>query len=192
MVGEKPARTLMSLDAPLAYAIFFLSLSWFLYSWIFTQAGWLHAELLAIADVSFSKRDSLAAQLSTVLDWHLFEFVSLRLRVVSDFVEVIDAAFRPRLAWLTGLRPSVSLTAVPMALATIAAFFLAVRRLGLARPFALLLTAVFISTIGFQSCFVAYIRPAKRITLLAFCLTVWLIFRCMQEKEKRTFSGFFF
>jgi hypothetical protein len=189
MLGGKPARNLVSLDAPLAYAIFFASLTWFLYSWIFTQAGWLQIELLGTADALFSKRDSLAAQLSTVLDWHLWDDAqstfSLRLRVVSDFVEVIDAAFRPRLTWLTGLRPSVSLTSVPMALATIAAFFLAVRRVGLARPFALLLTAVFISTIGFQSCFVAYIRPAKRITLLAFCLAVWLILRCVQEKREK-------
>src|SRR6266540_1783375 len=185
MVGGKPLRTLVSWDAPLAYAIFLASFIWFLYSCIFTHAGCLHNELLAIADALLSKRGSLAAQLSTVLDWHLFEFVSLRLRVVSDFVEVIDATFRPRLAWLTGLRPSVSLTSVPMALATIAAFFLAVRRLGLARPFALLLMAVFISTIGFQSCFVAYIRPGKRIILLAFCLAVWLIFCCMQEKREK-------
>jgi hypothetical protein len=185
MGGRKPLRTLLLSDTALPYAIFFASLTWFLYSWIFTQAGWLHSELLAIADVMFSKRDSLAAQLSTVSEWRLFEFVSLRFRGVSDFVEIIDAALRPQLTWLTGLRPSVSLTSVPMALATIAAFFLAVRRLGLARPFALLLTAVFISTIGFQSCFVAYIRPAKRITLLAFCLAVWLILRCVQEKREK-------
>lgn len=186
MVGGKLARSLMSLDAPLAYGIFFASLSWFLYSWFFTQAGWLHGELLATTDVLFSKRDSLVAQLSTVLDWHLWEPppISLRLRVVSDFVEVIDAAFRPRLTWLTGLRPSVSLTSVPMALGTVAAFFLAVRRIGMTRPLALLLSAVFISTIGFQSCFIAYIRPAKRITLLAFCLAVWLILRCVQEKRE--------
>jgi hypothetical protein len=190
MVGGKPARILVSLDVPLAYAIFFASFTWFLYSWIFTQAGWLHVELLGIADALFSKRDSLGAQLLTVFDWHLFEFVSLRLRVVSDFVEVIDATFRPRLAWLTGLRPSVSLTSVPMALATIAAFFLAVRRLGLARPFALLLTAIFISTIGFQSCFVAYIRPGKRVVLLAFCLAVWLILRCEHRTHQpRVFDG---
>jgi hypothetical protein len=55
----------------------------------------------------------------------------------------------------------------------------------LARPFALLLTAIFISTIGFQSCFVAYIRPGKRVVLLAFCLAVWLILRCVQEKRER-------
>ena len=79
--------------------------------------------------------DGLPSPLSTILNWHLFEndeaskFVSLRLCVASEVVEVIDTVFRPRLAWLTGLRPSVSVTSIPMALATVGAFFLAVRRI---------------------------------------------------------------
>jgi hypothetical protein len=184
MAGEKPAT---NWELSLACAIFCAALGWFIYTWILTDAGWLQVELLAVPDALFANgnADGLGSQLSNILNWHLFDFVSLRLRVVSDVVEVIDTVFRPRLAWLTGLRPSVSVTSIPMALATVGAVFLAVRRIGLSRPLALLLTALFVSTVGFQSCFIAYIRPAKRIALLAFCLGIWLVLRAVQEKRER-------
>src|SRR5262249_6899645 len=157
------------------------TLACFVYLWL--SAGWMHFELLAISDYLLSKPSTMT-KLATILDWRFFEVSSLRLRVLSDAAEVIDAAARPTLTAVTGLSPSVSLLAVPFAIATIAAFYGAARRFGVSIAAALILTAIFIFTIGFESCFVAYIRPAKKIALLGICIAMWLILRTVQEKGR--------
>jgi hypothetical protein len=70
MVEDKTARRSVSLDAPLAYAIFCAALGWFLYTWILTDAGWLQGELLAVPDALFANgnADGLPSPLSTILN----------------------------------------------------------------------------------------------------------------------------
>jgi hypothetical protein len=180
---EPRKASLAAIEICMSGFLLSLALGYFFWFWLFSDAGWLHPELLSISDFIWlsERRASTIHQLSTVFDWHVFDSSPYRLRAVSDITEVIDAIARPSLSWVTGLRPSVSLTALPMSIATIAVFFLAVRGMGVGTSAALLLTTVFVSTIGFQSCYIPYIRPAKRLALLGYCLTIFFILRSAQR-----------
>jgi hypothetical protein len=143
-------------------------------AYLWATAGWLHIELLPVS-VHVASRGWLA-----VFDWGLFDSSPFRIRPVSDFVEVFDAIVRPHTFWLFGLHPSVTASSVLMAAASAALFYGASRRFGLSRAEAAVLTAMLVSTIGFLSCFVSYIRPAKRLTILAVCAALYLIGRYRQ------------
>src|SRR5260370_42192066 len=69
-----------------------LALCYFFYFWLFTDAGWLHTELLSISDFIWlsDRRGSTLRQLSTLFDWRMFESSPYRLRTVSDLIEVVD------------------------------------------------------------------------------------------------------
>src|SRR5437899_9796623 len=61
------------------------------YLWI--VGGWFHVELLPIS--SYVKARGWLA----VFDWRQFDFVTARLRPLSDFTEVFDAIIRPHTVW---------------------------------------------------------------------------------------------
>jgi hypothetical protein len=73
---------------------------------------------------------------------------------------------------LFGFHPSLSLSAVLLAIATATVFHLALLRSDLDRFRAGLLTLLLVTTIGYLSCFVPYIRPAKKLALLFTSLTL--------------------
>jgi hypothetical protein len=120
------------------------------------------------------RASSFAAKLGALLDWRTFDVSPYRLRTVSDFVEIIDAATRPAMRAVWGMHPSATLLGLAMAAAIPGVFYATLRRLGMGRVHAALIVLLLTTTIGFLSCFVSYIRPAKRLALLGCCLVPYL------------------
>lgn len=147
------------------------------YLWL--TGGWFHIELLPVSD-HVRERGLL-----TVFDWSVFDSNPNRLRPLSDLIEVVDAMMRPRTVWLFGHHASLSLSALVIAISCPALFYRALREMGLSRNEALAGTALFISTIAYLSCFVPYIRPAKRLALLGLCAVLYLVFRFIRSGSDR-------
>ena len=159
-----------------------------LVAWMWLREGWLHSELIPVSQAVWSPahNKSLLQQLGTTLvDWHLFESSAHRLRPLSDLTEVIDAILRPLRVF--GFHPSLSLSAVLLAIATAAVFHLALLRSKLDQLRAGLLTLLLVTTIGYLSCFVPYIRPAKKLALLFTALT--LLFTQEDHATPRDFAA---
>lgn len=155
--------------------------------WIFTDAAWLHVELLpAPAYIWAPPRDaSFLAQLRTLFDWSVFDSSPYRLRLLSDLLEVIDAITRPLTIWLFSLHPSLTISSAALAVLTGVFFYKALRQFGLSTAESALLTAVFLTTIGYLSCFVSYIRPAKKVAVFCICLSLYLVFRYIRTGGTR-------
>ena len=162
-------------------AILFVSIivSLVSYLWIFSEAAWLHTELLRAPEYIWTPpRDaSVLAQLRTLFDWAIFDSSPYRLRLLSDLLEVMDAITRPRTVWLFGLHPSLTLSSVTLAVLSGLCFYKALKHFGLSTAESALLTAVFLTTTGYLSCFVSYIRPAKKLAIFCICLSLCLVFR---------------
>ena len=159
-----------------------------LVAWVWRGEGWLHSELIPVSQAVWSPahNSSLLEQLKTTLvDWHLFESSSHRLRPLSDLTEVIDAILRPLQVF--GFHPSLSLTGVLLAVTTAAVFHLALLRSKLDHLRAALLTLLLVTTIGYLSCYVPYIRPAKKLALLFTALT--LLFTRGEGQTRKGFSA---
>ena len=153
------------------------------YLWL--TGGWFHLELLPVSE---HVRDR---GLLSVFDWSLFDVNPARLRPLSDLAEVVDAMMRPRTVWLLGHHASLSLLGVLIAVACPAFFHRALRSIGLSRIEALVITAFFIATIGYLSCFVPYIRPAKRLALLGLCAVLYLAFTFSKTRSDLTLGWLF-
>lgn len=154
----------------------------FIYLWI-TEA-WFHIELLTVSEY-VRDRGFLS-----VFDWSLFDSHPARLRPLSDFFEVVDAILRPNTVWFFGHHPSLSLSSIIIAISSAALFYDALRSMKLSRNEAFIFTGLFITTIGFLSCFVPYIRPAKRLVLLGLCALFSLIFRYKDNTSNRSEKTF--
>ena len=152
---------------------------------LWLTGGWFHLELLPVSE---HVRDR---GLLSVFDWSLFDINSARLRPLSDLAEIIDAMMRPRTVWLFGHHASLSLLGVLIAVACPVLFHGALRTMGLSRSEALVITAFFVATIGYLSCFVPYIRPAKRLALLGLCAVLYLAFLFARTRSDRALGWLF-
>ena len=150
------------------------------YLWL--SGGWFHIELLHVSEYVRGRG------LRTVFDWNVFDVNPARLRPLSDLLEVLDAMLRPRTAWLFGLHPSLSVSAIALAVFSAWFFFRAMTKMGLTRAESCVATALFISTIAYLSCFIPYIRPAKRLAMLGLCVLLDLAFSYRREKSDRTLA----
>ena len=150
------------------------------YIWI--AGGWFHLEVLPPFENAKSRG------LLSLFDWQVFDAHPARLRLLSNLTEVIDGMLRPRTAWLFGHHPSLTLSMVAMAYFSAYFFFRALLFAGLSRNEAVMFTALFISTIGFLSCFVPYVRPAKRLALLALCALLFLVLSYRKLESDRTLA----
>jgi hypothetical protein len=183
-IGEigQNSSSIPAFDALRAVSVVLIVLSGAAASYFWLTNGWLHVELLPVSSYVRSR-----GWLS-VFDWKLFDSSPDRMRPLSDFVEVFDAMLRPYTVRLFGHHPSATLSSIGMALASAGIFYKALRYFGHSRNAALILTALLISTIGFQSCFVAYIRPAKRLALLGVCAMLFLTGQYANTKSRTDFS----
>ena len=147
--------------------------------WMFSDAGWLHIELLTAPEYIWTlpRGASFIDQFRTLFDWAVFDSSPYRLRMISDFLEIADSVSRPLTIWLLSLHPSLTISTLLLAVFTGLCFFKALRHFGLSTADAALLTAIFLTTIGFLSCYVSYIRPAKRAAVFFICFSLYLIFR---------------
>ncbi len=149
---------------------------------LWVNGGWFHLELLPVSE------HARVRGLLTVFDWSVFDVNSARLRPLSDLVEVVDALMRPRTVRLFGHHASLSLSGVAIAIACPLLFYGALRAMGLSRSEAFVFTACFIATIGFLSCFIPYIRPAKRLALLGLCALLFLVFRQIKTPSNKNLA----
>lgn len=148
--------------------------------WI--TGGWFHLELLPVSE------HARVRGLLTVFDWSVFDVNSARLRPLSDLIEVVDALMRPRTVRIFGHHASLSLSGVAIAIACPLLFHGALRAMGLSRSEAFVFTACFIATIGFLSCFIPYIRPAKRLALLGLCALLFVVFRQIKTPSDKNLA----
>lgn len=154
--------------------------------WLWSNEGWLHSELIPVSQAVWAPphNESVLTQLkATFVDWRLFESSAHRLRPLSDLTEVVDAILRPLKVF--GFHPSLSISGVLLAAGTAAVFYLALRRSDLDPLRAALLTLLLVTTIGYLSCYVPYIRPAKKLAL--FFTAVILLFT---RGERQSGPGF--
>ncbi len=160
------------------------------YLWLFSSAGWLHVELITAPEYIWTPpRDlSFLSQLRTLFDWAAFDSSPYRLRLLSDFLEVLDSISRPKFVWLLGLHPSATPASLLLAALTVICVYKALRYFGLTAVEAAFLTAIFATTVGFLSCFVSYIRPAKKVALFCMALSLFLIFRFIKQGDSRGFK----
>ena len=177
----------------LALAVFLFSAVFVSYVWLGTDAPWLHPELLGTAAYVWiaPQTDTLPALLRKVFDWKAFDPNVNRVRPINDAAEVVDAIARPHLTVLLGPHLSLTPVALSTAIATPAFLLLYLRRYLRSWFPALLLSALFISSIGFLSVTIVYIRPAKKLALLLFCACLYFGFR-HAEASHRTGSYIIF
>lgn len=150
-----------------------------LYLWF--REGWFHLELLTVSE-HVRNRGYL-----TIFDWKVFDINPARIRLLSDFIEVIDAILRPHTVIIFGYHPSLSLTSIFMALTCPVFFYKTLRLVGLSRSESIVLAAALISTIGYLSCFIPYIRPAKRLAFTGLSIILFLTFQYIKRPEKNNF-----
>jgi hypothetical protein len=160
--------------------------------WLASDAAWFHVELFGVSEnVWGAQASSFGAKLRALFDWRIFDVSPYRLRIVSDFVEIIDAITRPALRTGLGLHPSATLLSLGIAAAILAIFYAALRRLGLSNVEAALFVLLLATTIGFLSCFVPYIRPAKKLALLCCCIVVYLCLLLQERPTRRLYLALF-
>ena len=157
--------------------------------WVIGSHSWFHSELLNISKMAWlpDRADSLAAQFRLLFDWAYFDSSPYRLRPLSDLFEIIDAVLRPATVWLFGLHPSLTLSALTLAITAPLFLFLTVKMVGFSRFQAALFLLLLMTTVGYLSSFIPYIRPAKKLAFFLTCLTIWLIFRYQKSKSQRDF-----
>jgi hypothetical protein len=153
--------------------------------------GWFHLELFQVSEAISqpAHNSTLFTQLAVIFSWkEAFDANANRLRPFSEVVEVIDGVMRP--LRLFGHHPSLTVVSLVLAVGTILAFHRALRRMDLPGLPAVLLTFLMITTVGYLSCFVPYIRPAKKLAL--FCTTLTLLFSANYRVTQRSFPQLWF
>jgi len=158
--------------------------------WLDQREAWLHPELLATSEYIWSApNEGVVKRLRKALDWKAFDPNVNRVRPLNDLMETIDAVARPYITAVYGPHPSMTPIAVLTAASSPLFLFMYLRRAGLGLMPAAALTGLFISSTGFLSVVVAYIRPAKKITVLACCLGLYLAERHAMNHRRNSFLG---
>lgn len=166
---------------------------WLVYVWFFTDAPWLHPELLGTAVYVWNNPEhgTWLEMLGKALDWKAFDPNVNRVRPLNDLVEVIDASARPYLARLAGPHPSAMPSSVATLILVPLFLFPWLRATLKSTTSALLFCLLVVSTIGFLSDVVVYIRPAKKLNLVLFCLSLYLAQRFSEQGRRGWFAGLY-
>ena len=158
--------------------------------WFDPTVAWLHPELLATSSYVWGLPDEgVLARLGKAVDWKAFDPNVNRVRPVNDTAETIDAVARPYLTAIFGPHASMTPVAVLTAIVSPLFLFLALRRTGLAILAVAALVGLFLSSTGFLSVIIAYIRPAKKITILTFSICLYLADRHARSGSNRSFAA---
>jgi hypothetical protein len=167
------------------------TLGWFFYLWLFSDAAWVHPEMLGSSAYVwlYPGQEGLPTMLRKVFDWKAFDPNVNRVRPLNDLFEVIDAIARPYLTSLFG--PEVSLTPSTIFAVILAPGFLFgwARRILKASLPALVFTLLFVSTIGFLSNTVAYLHPAKRLNLVLLCASLYFAEVHAERQDRLSFAA---
>jgi hypothetical protein len=111
----------------------------------------------------------------------MFESSPYRVRLLSDLTEVLNAMARPYLPVHPTALPSTALLLVAVPLA----FFKTLRCWSFTWAQALTLTAVLVSTTGFLSLTVSYVRPAKILSVVVLGLLLYTLTRYLDSRRRR-------
>lgn len=160
--------------------------------WFGYREAWLHPELLGTSAYiwNFPETEHLRDRLRKVFDWKAFDPNVNRVRPLNDFAEIIDAISRPYVARYFRPHPSLTPFALLTAIVSPLLLFCYFRRVGLSIICAAALIAVFISSVGFLSVLVSYVRPAKKLTILFFSLSLYLGQRHANNPRRGVFWAF--
>jgi len=172
----------------------FATIGWFMYLWILSGNAWLHPELLGTAAYIWAnpEGETIFQLLRKVFDWMAFDPNVNRVRPLNDVVEVVDAVARPYLTYLIGPHPSLTPSAILTAILAPTFLYHYIRRnLGKASLAALMLCLFFISSTGFLSTIVCYIRPAKKLNLVFLCMSLYFGARLADKGTIKDFSLFY-
>lgn len=167
------------------------TIGWFVNLWLFSDAAWLHPEMLGSSAYVWIYPDTegFFQNLRKIFDWKAFDPNVNRVRPINDVAEVIDSIARPYLTYFLGPIPALTPSAVLTALlAPLCLFCWLKNRLGKTVP-AIVLTLLFISTIGFLSCTVASLHPAKRINLTLLCAILFFAGEYAKTYSLRSFCA---
>lgn len=188
-----PAPAPAARETQAGLALFALSAVGLLAIWFATSSAWLHPELLGTAAYVWNDpaHDGFWTLLRKVFDWKAFDPNVNRVRPLNDLAEVIDAMARPFLARVFGPHPSAMPSAWLTAL--LAPWYLCrwFRLSGQRLLLAFLATALLLSTTGFLSLVVAYIRPAKKLNLVLLCAALYYAARFAVRGDTRSFAAMY-
>jgi len=187
------SRNLASSSRTTILFLILITAAWLAHIWFYSDAAWLHPELLGTAAYIWNNpdTDTLRSLLGKSFDWKAFDPNVNRVRPLNDVVEVVDAIARPFFANWFGPHPSAmpsSLLTVILAPTLLYVWFK--RTLGAVLP-AMIFTLLFVSSTGFLSDVVAYIRPAKKLNLVFLCLSIFLALRFADRRNKATFTALY-
>lgn len=162
---------------------------WFAHLWLFSDAAWLHPELLGSSYYVWfhPETDTLWTQLRRMVDWKAFDPNVNRVRPLNDVFEVIDAIARPYLTQLFGPRPALLPSSVLTVILLPWLLFGWLRSVLNARTPALLLTLLLVASPAFLSVTVASMHPAKRISMLLLCAALYIAQR--HDESGRGFTA---
>lgn len=156
--------------------------------WLDLREAWLHPELYGSSEyIWLDPSQRWYQRLGKALDWKAFDANVNRVRPISDAADTFDTVARPYLTRIIGPHPSITPIAIASAILSPLCLFLFFRRVGLDPARSAALTAVFISSIAFLSLQIGYIRPAKKATMVAFCLAMFLAQRHAQTRGTGVF-----
>jgi hypothetical protein len=154
--------------------------------WLSDGNAWIHNELVYLPQHmrSILNSGSFWEQLKTVFEWNIFDPCPDRLRPLSDFIEVIDVILRTKTMVLFGLNSSLTVSALFLAILTGFFLFKSVRLLGLSKFYSALFVLLLLTSIGYLSCFIPYIRPAKKLGLFFTATVVFFIFQFLENPKR--------
>lgn len=143
--------------------------------WLGYRESWLHPELLGTSEYIWAlpETERFPDRLRKMFDWKAFDPNVNRVRPLNDAAETIDAIARPYLSRIAPPRPSITPVALLTAVLSPLTLYRFLRGIGLENVRAAALIAVFLSSIGFLSITVAYIRPAKKLVILLLCVSLY-------------------
>jgi len=141
---------------------------------IVSRDGWVHPELVPIGERVATFDGGLGSLFRQLFDWRLFDFNLQRLRIVSDFFELVDAAVRPLVARLYA-NPSLNVSTILFATLVPFLAYRSTRWFGFRVGEALLAVVLLVASPGYLSDLFAYIRPAKPVSfILLAALVLWI------------------
>jgi hypothetical protein len=180
-MSHRPKQRYMVKEMPGVRTVLLVAIAagmsaWVVHLWLFSDAAWLHPELLGSSYYVWLRpeTDTLWSQLRRVFDWKAFDPNVNRVRPLNDLFEVIDAIARPYLTQRFGPRPALLPSAV-LTVALLPPLWFAWLR-GVLKEWkpALLLTLLVVASPAFLSTTIASMHPAKRISMLFLAAALYL------------------
>jgi hypothetical protein len=186
---SKPVRYWGTIEPVLAWLLLLITLLAVIRLWLEPTEAWMHPEAGINAGMVWDKptTETTADRLAKILPQLQVE---RRARPISVATEIAEAVARPYWTAVVGYHPSLA----PVGLATLllapVLLYGYLRRSGMLRLQAAALAVLCLTSVGFLSALIPYIRPAKKWSVLLFCLCLYLGQRHSESRSPRAFWAF--